>query len=61
MIHPDLGISNHPHYRFFNDVFSQGGFGGIWHTLRAFYDGDTYLALPLRSQLVDQAVSVQLF
>jgi hypothetical protein len=43
--------------RFFNDVFSKGGFGGIWHTLRAFYDGDAYLALPLGSQLVDQMVS----
>lgn len=43
--------------RFFNDVFSRRGFGGIWHTLRAFYDGDAYLALPLGSQLVDQMVS----
>ncbi|KIM93742.1 hypothetical protein OIDMADRAFT_21493 [Oidiodendron maius Zn] len=40
---------------FFNDVFSKGGFGGVWHTLRAFYDGDAYLALPLHSQLIDQA------
>ncbi|CAI6080528.1 unnamed protein product [Clonostachys chloroleuca] len=40
---------------FFNDVFSKGGFGGVWHTLRAFYDGDAYLALPLGVQLIDQA------
>ncbi|KAK2594391.1 hypothetical protein QQS21_007897 [Conoideocrella luteorostrata] len=40
---------------FFNDVFSQGGFGGIMHTLRAFYDGDAYLALPLGSRMVDEA------
>ncbi|KAI9162781.1 hypothetical protein HJFPF1_04373 [Paramyrothecium foliicola] len=40
---------------FFNDVFSKGGFGGLWHTLRAFYDGDTYLALPLGSRILDEA------
>lgn len=45
------------YYRFFNDVFSKGGFGGVWHTLRAFYDGDAYLAIPLRSQFIDQTVS----
>jgi hypothetical protein len=47
------------HSRFFNDVFSKGGFGGVWHTLRAFYDGDAYLALPLGVQLIDQAVSTK--
>ncbi|KAK2589866.1 hypothetical protein QQS21_012457 [Conoideocrella luteorostrata] len=40
---------------FFKDVFSKGGFGGVFHTLRAFYDGDSYLALPLGSRAVDQA------
>lgn len=30
------------------------------HTLRAFYDGDAYLALPLGSQLIDEAVSTKL-
>ncbi|KAK3318087.1 hypothetical protein B0H66DRAFT_602688 [Apodospora peruviana] len=41
---------------FFNDLLSKGGFkeGGIWHILRSFYDGDTYLALPLRWQPIDQ-------
>lgn len=52
-----LMLAGH-HCRFFNDVFSKGGFGGVWHTLRAFYDGDAYLALPLGSQLVDQVVSI---
>ncbi|KAG9239867.1 hypothetical protein BJ878DRAFT_546915 [Calycina marina] len=47
---------------FFNDVFAYGsiGPGNIWHTLRAFYDGDAYIALPLRSQVVDQ-VFITLF
>ncbi|KAH8892924.1 hypothetical protein GQ53DRAFT_646362 [Thozetella sp. PMI_491] len=40
---------------FFNDIFSGGKFGSLWHILRAFYDGDAYLALPLGSQLIDQA------
>ncbi|KAI9709551.1 MAG: hypothetical protein M1820_003311 [Bogoriella megaspora] len=44
---------------FFNDVFSNGGFGGVLHTLRAFYDGDAYLALPFGSQLIDQAVGAK--
>ena len=46
--------------RFFNDVLSQGGFGGMWHILRAFYDGDAYLALPLRLQAIDEAVGDQI-
>lgn len=48
------------HNGFFNDVFSNGGLGSVWHTLRAFYDGDAYLALSLHSQLIDQAVSTHI-
>ncbi|KAI1169865.1 hypothetical protein F4777DRAFT_571574 [Nemania sp. FL0916] len=40
---------------FFNDVFSTGSFGSFWHILRAFYDGDSYIALPFRIQLLDEA------
>ncbi|KAI0202413.1 hypothetical protein F4808DRAFT_421540 [Astrocystis sublimbata] len=39
---------------FFNDILSTGTFGGFWHILRAFYDGDTYIALPLHSQFLDE-------
>ncbi|RYC56651.1 hypothetical protein CHU98_g9554 [Xylaria longipes] len=39
---------------FFNDIFSTGTFGGFWHTLRASYDGDSYIALPLHSQFLDE-------
>ncbi|KAI1100846.1 hypothetical protein F4804DRAFT_317698 [Jackrogersella minutella] len=39
---------------FFNDVFSTGQFGGFWHILRAFYDSETYLALPLHFQFFDE-------
>ncbi|KAI4859874.1 hypothetical protein F4820DRAFT_438513 [Hypoxylon rubiginosum] len=39
---------------FFNDIFSTGIFGGFFHTMRAFYDGDTYLALPLYFQFIDE-------
>ncbi|KAJ2997706.1 hypothetical protein NUW58_g566 [Xylaria curta] len=39
---------------FFNDIFSAGTFGGFWYILRAFYDGDAYIALPLHSQFLDQ-------
>ena len=44
--------------RFFNDALSGGAFTGILHILRAFYDGDAYLALPLGSQYIDEAVSL---
>ncbi|KAI1324473.1 hypothetical protein F5Y16DRAFT_402321 [Xylariaceae sp. FL0255] len=40
---------------FFNDVFSKGQLGSFWHLLRAFYDGDSYIALPLNSRILDQA------
>ncbi|KAI1384397.1 uncharacterized protein F4822DRAFT_415020 [Hypoxylon trugodes] len=39
---------------FFNDVFSKGKFGNIWHLLRAFYDAETYLALPLYFRFFDE-------
>ncbi|KAI0150553.1 hypothetical protein GGR57DRAFT_185854 [Xylariaceae sp. FL1272] len=39
---------------FFNDIFSTGKFGNLWHVLRAFYDGDTYISLPFGSQALDQ-------
>ncbi|KAI2606661.1 hypothetical protein GGR54DRAFT_411426 [Hypoxylon sp. NC1633] len=39
---------------FFNDVFATGGYGGLLHILRAFYDGDTYLSLPLYFQFFDE-------
>ncbi|KAI1425413.1 hypothetical protein F5Y12DRAFT_747413 [Xylaria sp. FL1777] len=39
---------------FFNDIFSTGTFGGFWHILRAFYDGDSYIALPLHFQFLDE-------
>ncbi|KAI0486323.1 hypothetical protein F4859DRAFT_469895 [Xylaria cf. heliscus] len=39
---------------FFNDVFSTGTIAGFWHLLRASYDGDTYIALPFGSQLLDE-------
>jgi hypothetical protein len=45
--------------RFFNDVFSAGKFGGFWPTLRAFYDGDAYLALPLYFKVLDEVVSTR--
>ncbi|KAI3318090.1 hypothetical protein HD806DRAFT_324053 [Xylariaceae sp. AK1471] len=39
---------------FFNDLFSTGNFAGYWHLLRAYYDGDTYLALPLYFRFLDE-------
>ncbi|KAI1769930.1 hypothetical protein F4818DRAFT_456507 [Hypoxylon cercidicola] len=39
---------------FFNDILSTGRFEGFFHILRAFYDGDAYLALPLYFQFFDQ-------
>ncbi|KAI0873257.1 hypothetical protein GGS24DRAFT_464254 [Hypoxylon argillaceum] len=39
---------------FFNDVFSTGTFGGFWHLLRAFYDGDAYIPLPLYFRFLDE-------
>ncbi|KAI0381349.1 hypothetical protein F5Y04DRAFT_255274 [Hypomontagnella monticulosa] len=39
---------------FFNDVLSTGKFGSIWHLLRAFYDSQTYLALPFYFQFIDE-------
>ncbi|KAI1856781.1 hypothetical protein JX265_011422 [Neoarthrinium moseri] len=42
---------------FFSDVFSTGSFGtlaDVPHMLRAFYDGDTYLALPLYFRFFDE-------
>ncbi|KAI0895384.1 hypothetical protein F4806DRAFT_80039 [Annulohypoxylon nitens] len=39
---------------FFNDIFSTGEFGGVWHTLRVFYDWETYLALPFYFQFFDE-------
>lgn len=43
--------------RFFNDIFSTGKFQGFFHIMRAFYDGDTYAALPLHIQFIDELVS----
>ncbi|KAI2638972.1 hypothetical protein GGS26DRAFT_587743 [Hypomontagnella submonticulosa] len=40
---------------FFNDVLSTGNFGSYWHILRAFYDSQTYLALPFYFQFFDEA------
>ncbi|KAI1409704.1 hypothetical protein F5Y13DRAFT_169300 [Hypoxylon sp. FL1857] len=40
---------------FFNDVFSTGKFGNFWHLLRAFYDAETYVALPFYFQFFDEA------
>ncbi|KAI9151466.1 hypothetical protein HJFPF1_08668 [Paramyrothecium foliicola] len=39
---------------FFNDLLQEGTFGNPALILRAFYDGDTYLALPFYSQYVDE-------
>ncbi|KAI0176966.1 hypothetical protein BJ166DRAFT_11350 [Pestalotiopsis sp. NC0098] len=39
---------------FFNDVFQTGRFGSIPHLLRAFLDGDSYLALPFNIQALDE-------
>lgn len=43
-------------YRFFNDLLSNGGLRNGPHVLRAFYDGDTYAALPLYFQFLDEVV-----
>lgn len=47
--------------RFFNDLLSIGvqpDFGGaFWHTMRVFYDGDTYPALGLYFRFPDVVVS----
>lgn len=55
---PDPAGSNF-YCRFFNDVFSTGEFGDFWHILRAFYDGDSCLALPLYFRFFDELVSFQ--
>ncbi|KAI0555629.1 hypothetical protein F4679DRAFT_590704 [Xylaria curta] len=39
---------------FFNDLFSTGSLGGFWHVVRASYDGDAYLALPLPFRFLDE-------
>ncbi|KAI1370437.1 hypothetical protein F4677DRAFT_363426 [Hypoxylon crocopeplum] len=39
---------------FFNDIFATGNYGGILRILRAFYDGDTYLSMPLYFQFFDE-------
>ncbi|KAH8171043.1 hypothetical protein LIA77_09824 [Sarocladium implicatum] len=39
---------------FFNDLLSDGGFGGFWKSMRAFYDGDAYPAFPLYFQIFDE-------
>ncbi|KAH8901744.1 hypothetical protein GQ53DRAFT_815191 [Thozetella sp. PMI_491] len=39
---------------FFNDLLSLGGFSNVPHILRAFYDGDAYLALPLYFRFFDE-------
>ena len=35
---------------------SANKFGGVAHVLRAFYDGDAYLALPLHFRFIDEIV-----
>ncbi|CEJ89678.1 hypothetical protein VHEMI05505 [[Torrubiella] hemipterigena] len=45
---------------FFNDMFAKGGFPGVLHALRAFYDGDGYMALPFGSRLLDE-IFISLF
>lgn len=48
--------------RFFNDLLSQpldeNFNGSFWHTMRAFYDGDTYPDLGLYFRFFDVAVSL---
>jgi mannose-6-phosphate isomerase-like protein (cupin superfamily) len=39
---------------FFNDLLQEGKFGNPALALRAFYDNDTYLALPFYFRFVDQ-------
>lgn len=41
---------------FFQDMF-QAGYPGLLMALRAFYDGDTYVALPGNIKILDQIVS----
>lgn len=41
---------------FFQDIF-QAGSPGLLMALRAFYDGDTYIALPGNIKILDQIVS----
>ncbi|KAH7010741.1 hypothetical protein B0J12DRAFT_751381 [Macrophomina phaseolina] len=41
--------------QFFHDFFSSGTYPGFWHALRAFYNGDTYIALPGNIKLLDKA------
>ncbi|KAH7058936.1 hypothetical protein B0J12DRAFT_772673 [Macrophomina phaseolina] len=43
---------------FFNDMMSQGSMPGFWHAMRAFYDGDTWVALPGNIGIVDQAFTL---
>ncbi|KAK0385312.1 hypothetical protein NLU13_7788 [Sarocladium strictum] len=40
---------------FFNDLLSDGEFGGFWKTMRAFWDGDAYPAFPLYFRAIDEA------
>ncbi|KAF7319270.1 Cupin-2 domain-containing protein [Mycena chlorophos] len=40
---------------FFNDVFSSDSPFAFWHTMRAFYDGDTYPAMGLYFRFFDIA------
>ncbi|KAH7305259.1 hypothetical protein B0I35DRAFT_414042 [Stachybotrys elegans] len=39
---------------FFNDLFGTGRPLGFWHALRAFYDGDGYVPLPFKLQIIDE-------
>lgn len=36
---------------------AKGSFSGFWHIMRAFYDGDAYLALPFGVKFIDEVVS----
>ncbi|KAI0433450.1 hypothetical protein F5Y09DRAFT_73939 [Xylaria sp. FL1042] len=38
---------------FFNDMFCKGPSPGFWYLMRAFYDGDGYIALPLYFRFFD--------
>lgn len=54
--HDERRASKLSWYRFFNDMMSQGSFSGFWHIMRAFYDGDAYLALPFGVKFIDEVV-----
>ncbi|KAI1302214.1 hypothetical protein F5Y03DRAFT_396557 [Xylaria venustula] len=45
---------------FFNDLLSKGATPGFWHSMRAFYDGDGYVVLPLYFRFFDE-VFVKVF